>query len=64
MEICNIVPCRAVGVIKHNIEEAILEGIIPNEYEQAKEHFHANKEIWMSEIKEANPDYIKHSHEN
>lgn len=59
MEIYNIAPCRAVGVIKHNIEEAILEGIIPNEYEQAKEYFLANKELWMSEIKEVNSDYIK-----
>ncbi|MEI6089462.1 MAG: HD domain-containing protein [bacterium] len=62
MEICNIAPCRAVGVIKHNIEEAILDGFIPNEYEPAKVYFLANKELWMSEIQTATPDWIKPAH--
>ncbi len=49
MEICNIKPSRLVGIIKNNIENAILDGIIPNDYCAAKEFFLNNKEKWMSE---------------
>jgi len=35
MKTFNIGPCREVGVIKNAIKEAILEGIIQNDYEQA-----------------------------
>jgi poly(A) polymerase len=50
MEICSLSPCKAIGIIKSNIEEAILDGIIPNEYDQAKEYFLQNKDFWLSEI--------------
>ena len=50
MKICGIEPSPAVGKIKSLIEEAILDGIIPNEYEPAKEYFLKNKDKWLEEI--------------
>ncbi len=49
MEICNLQPCKMVGLIKKYIEEAILDGLIANEYDVALEYLHQNKEIWLLE---------------
>ena len=43
MEICDLKPCRTVGTIKKAIEEAILDGIIPNHYTPALEYLHQIK---------------------
>jgi tRNA nucleotidyltransferase/poly(A) polymerase len=47
MELCAIPPGPKVGQIKTAIEKAILDGIIPNDYNSAKEYFLKNKERWM-----------------
>lgn len=44
MSICGLSPCKTVGMIKKQIEEAILDGIIPNEYEPAKKYLYLIKD--------------------
>jgi poly(A) polymerase len=44
MTICDLKPGRTVGVIKKRIEEAILDGIIPNEYEDALKYLYEVKD--------------------
>ncbi len=45
MALCNIPPSKTVGILKHALEEAILDGIIPND--------HAAAHRYLLEIKDA-----------
>jgi poly(A) polymerase len=44
MSICNIPPSKNVGILKSRIEEAILDGIIPNEHDAALEYLYKIKD--------------------
>ncbi|MDQ1265497.1 MAG: poly(A) polymerase [Bacteroidota bacterium] len=50
MEVTGLEPSRAVGFIKSWIEEAILDGLIPNEHEPARAYFLEHKDEWMENI--------------
>ncbi|MCX6139381.1 MAG: CCA tRNA nucleotidyltransferase [Candidatus Kapabacteria bacterium] len=53
MKITGLGPSRVVGYIKWMIEEAILDVIIPNEPEDAREYLMKNLHAWMEEGKTA-----------
>jgi poly(A) polymerase len=48
MEVCNISPGKKVGEIKEAIEEAILEGKIGNNYEEAYEYLLSIKDKYLN----------------
>jgi poly(A) polymerase len=49
MSICNIPPSKTVGILKSRIEEAILDGIIPNEHDAALEYLYKIKDEVLNE---------------
>ncbi|MFM8472909.1 MAG: CCA tRNA nucleotidyltransferase [Candidatus Kapaibacterium sp.] len=50
MEVCGLPPSRAVGIIKNNIEEAILDGIIPNDFDAAYAYMMEHKDAWIGSL--------------
>ena len=52
MQLTNLKPGPTVGKIKEDIEEAILEGIIPNDYEAAKAYFITIKDKYLAKVKD------------
>jgi poly(A) polymerase len=49
MAITGLPPSRTVGYLKYMLEEAILEGIIPNDHDAALAYLHTNMETWIKE---------------
>ena len=52
MQECGLKPGPTVGKIKTALEEAILEGIIPNEYEATRKYFFEIKDEYLKEVGE------------
>ena len=49
MKVCNIKPGKKVGILKKKIEDAILDGIIPNDHDKAFEYLIKIKDSLLSE---------------
>lgn len=52
MEVCGLKPGPTVGKIKKEIERAILDGEIPNEYEPAKAYFLKIKDDYCKQVQD------------
>lgn len=54
MQITGLPPSRKIGYLKWMIEEAILDGIIENNRDQALEYLNLNLATWMNEAENVN----------
>lgn len=52
MKICGLKPGPTVGKIKKALEEAILDGMIPNEYEATRKYFEKIKDEYLNKAEE------------
>ncbi len=59
MEICKLPPSKPVGIIKSNIEEAILDGIIPNDFDASLNYLILKKDQWLNEIRLQYPQLFR-----
>jgi len=61
MQIFGLSPSPAVGAIKHTLEQAILDGIIPNTYDDAKRYLLENRQLFEQIAQQANARF-QHRH--
>ncbi|MGQ9819543.1 MAG: CCA tRNA nucleotidyltransferase [Candidatus Kapaibacteriales bacterium] len=59
MSIFNLQPSPEVGILKSAIEEAILDGIIPNDYNEARKFLEERKQVWKDMLKSINIKDVK-----
>ncbi|HOX61190.1 MAG TPA: HD domain-containing protein [Candidatus Magasanikbacteria bacterium] len=52
MKECGLKPGPTVGKIKKALEEAILDGVVPNDYEAVHVYFEKMKDVFMKDVKE------------